>query len=72
VAVGQIGLWPLPMGRASVGYWIAARHRNHGLEVAALHTLTEWAFKLPGLHRLELYVEPWNVGSWRTAEHAGF
>jgi len=24
------------------------------------------------MQHLELYVEPWNVGSWRTAEHAGF
>ena len=28
--------------------------------------------KHPGIERLELYVEPWNEGSWRAAEHVGF
>ena len=27
---------------------------------------------MPGLARLELYVEPWNEGSWRAAEHVGY
>jgi [ribosomal protein S5]-alanine N-acetyltransferase len=27
---------------------------------------------LAGLHRIELYVEPWNEGSWRAAERAGY
>ena len=31
-----------------------------------------WASGLPELERLELYVEPWNRGSWRTAEACGF
>lgn len=31
-----------------------------------------WAVDLPGLDRLELYVEPWNEGSWRAAESAGY
>jgi len=28
--------------------------------------------RLPGIHRLELFIEPTNVASWRTAEGAGF
>jgi ribosomal-protein-alanine N-acetyltransferase len=27
---------------------------------------------LPDVHRLELYVEPWNEGSLRAAERAGY
>ena len=27
---------------------------------------------MPGVERLELYVEPWNEGSWRAAEAAGY
>jgi [ribosomal protein S5]-alanine N-acetyltransferase len=34
--------------------------------------LTEWASSLGGLHRLQLFVEPWNKGSWRAAEGCGF
>jgi ribosomal-protein-alanine N-acetyltransferase len=74
VAVGQIGLWlrNLDHGRASIGYWIAPAARRRGYALDALRTLTTWAEQLPQIDRLELYVEPWNEGSWRTAEHAGF
>jgi PBP1b-binding outer membrane lipoprotein LpoB len=37
------------------------------LTVAALRVLVDWASTLPEIKRLELYVEPWNEGSWRTA-----
>ncbi len=37
-----------------------------------LGVLCDWARTLPQLNRLELYVEPWNEASWRTAERAGF
>lgn len=74
VAVGQIGLWlrNIDHGRASVGYWIAPAARRRGYALDALLTLSAWAEQLPRVDRLELYVEPWNEGSWRTAEHAGF
>lgn len=73
-AVGQIGLWlhHIDQGRASTGYWIDPRCRRRGYARAALHTLTAWALSLDEVHRLELYVEPWNDGSWRTAESCGF
>lgn len=74
-AVGQIGLW-LPNrqeGRASIGYWIGQTHRRQGYAAAALAALSPWAFGAhPDLHRLELFIEPWNIGSLRTAEGAGF
>lgn len=69
---GQIGLWPGRHGRASVGYWVAAFARRRGVAQQALHMLSDWGLTLPGLHRLELYAEPWNEGSWRAAERAGY
>jgi RimJ/RimL family protein N-acetyltransferase len=72
VGLGQIGLWPLGHGRASVGYWVAASARRHRVARRALRMVSEWGLALPGLHRLELYVEPWNEGSWRAAERAGY
>ncbi|WP_433800905.1 GNAT family N-acetyltransferase [Actinomycetospora sp. CA-084318] len=73
-ALGQIGLWPRhpDRGRAAIGYWIGRPHRGAGLVTAALDLLSRWAVTLPGVARLELYVEPWNEGSWRAAERVGF
>ncbi|MDR6508121.1 GNAT family protein [Arthrobacter oryzae] len=73
-AVGQIGLWlkNLSQGRASIGYWVAPSQRGKGVASTALKALSTWGLAQSGIHRLELYVEPWNEGSWRAAEHAGF
>lgn len=73
--VGQIGLWTGMLaanGRASVGYWIGPAFRRRGYATAAIRLVAEWASTLPEVKRLELYVEPWNEGSWRAAESAGF
>ncbi|MBK8731204.1 MAG: GNAT family N-acetyltransferase [Tetrasphaera sp.] len=73
-AVGQIGLWlqDISAGRASIGYWIASHHRRRGLLGPALSTLAQWAWAIEDLHRIEAYVEPWNVPSWRAVEGCGF
>jgi [ribosomal protein S5]-alanine N-acetyltransferase len=73
-AVGSIGLWTrdIASGRASTGYWIGSPFRRRGYARDALRELTAWALSLPEVERLELYVEPWNEGSWRTAEAVGF
>lgn len=73
-AIGQIGLWlhNLNYGRANVGYWVVARERRQGVAYQALHAVSRWGLTLPGIERLELYVEPWNEGSWRTAERVGY
>lgn len=72
VGLGQIGLWPQTHGRASIGYWVSPSARHRGVAQHALQMVSEWGLTLPGLHRLELYVEPWNEGSWRAAERAGY
>jgi ribosomal-protein-alanine N-acetyltransferase len=71
-ARGQIGLWPREPRRASIGYWIAPSQRRMGVATAALRTISKWGLRLSELHRLELYVEPWNEGSWRAAERVGY
>ncbi|GGM48853.1 GNAT family N-acetyltransferase [Microbacterium saperdae] len=74
VAMGQIGLWlrDADRGRVSIGYWVGSRHRRHGIASAALAAISDWGLTLPGVHRVELYVEPANEGSWRVAERCGF
>ena len=73
-AVGQIGLWTheIASGRASTGYWIAPQFRRRGYATAALRTLTAWAMTFQEVQRLQLFVEPWNEGSWRAAEASGY
>ena len=74
-ASARSSLWVhgLREGRASIGYWVgpepprAAARATH-----ALRAVSTWGFSLPGIERLELYVEPWNEPSWRTAERAGY
>jgi ribosomal-protein-alanine N-acetyltransferase len=73
-AVGSIGLWlaHLTMGRASAGYFVAPSARGRGIAAAALTAVTSFGWSIPALHRIELYIEPWNVGSVKTAERAGY
>jgi ribosomal-protein-alanine N-acetyltransferase len=73
-AVGAIGLWlqNLAAGRATAGYSVAGLRRGRGLASSALTALTAFAWTIPALHRVELYIEPWNTGSIRVAENAGY
>lgn len=74
VGVGSIGLWlhEIESGRASIGYWLIASARGHGLAGQALRALAAFAFDELAIPRLHLFVEPWNVASAHTAEFAGF
>lgn len=73
-AVGHCGLWlqELADGRATAGYAIIPAARGRGLATAALSALTGFGWTLSGLHRIALYIEPWNIGSIRTAAAAGY
>lgn len=74
-AVGAIGLWlaaGLAHGRGEIGYSTAPAARGHGYAADALAAVTEFAWTIPQLHRLELHIEAWNVASIRTAERAGY
>lgn len=72
--VGHCGLWlkDLATGRGSAGYSVLPKHRGMGFASDALAALTSFGWSIAGLHRIELYIEPWNVGSIRTAEKAGY
>jgi [ribosomal protein S5]-alanine N-acetyltransferase len=70
LAVGQLGLWPR-VDHASIGYWLVPEARGRGLAAQALALVTEWAFAR-GIPRLELYAEPWNEASLKSARRCGF
>jgi [ribosomal protein S5]-alanine N-acetyltransferase len=59
-------------GRAQVGYGIAPGAKGQSTASDALRALTAFSWTIPVLHRLELYIEPWNTASFRTAERAGY
>jgi RimJ/RimL family protein N-acetyltransferase len=73
-AVGQAGLWlsSLARGRGDIGYWVAGSARGRRAASHAVRAIVGWAHEELKIPRLELYVEPWNVASIRTAEGAGF
>lgn len=60
---------------ADVGYWTAPAVRGRGIAVAALETLTAWAFKTfgaDGLRRLRLLHQVDNHASCRVAQKSGY
>jgi [ribosomal protein S5]-alanine N-acetyltransferase len=73
-AVGGVGLWlrALAQGRAEVGYSVIPSARGRGIAAVALIAVTRFAWTIPALYRIELHIEPWNTGSIRTAEKAGY
>ncbi len=72
--IGAIGLWlrDVAQGRAEVGYWVVKSARGRGVAAGALRAVTAWALGDLRIPRLQLYIEPWNVASARTAERVGF
>lgn len=71
--LGGAGLWlQAPTTTATLGYAVAPSARRRGVATDALTALTAFGWTLPQLDRLELYIEPWNTGSIRAAERAGY
>ncbi len=73
-ALGLMGLWlrDYPLGRAQAGYAVAPAARGRGAAADALRALIVFAWTLPGLHRVELHIEPWNTASTTVADRVGF
>lgn len=73
-AAGFVGIFwrDRDEGRASIGYWTGPDARRRGVTTRAVRLAAGWALDQPGLMRLEAYIEPWNTGSIRVAEGAGF
>jgi [ribosomal protein S5]-alanine N-acetyltransferase len=73
-AVGTIGLGlrDLEAGRATAGFAVSPLHRGRGIATSALKALTSFAWTIPALYRVELYIEPWNNSSIHVAEASGY
>ncbi|HEU4674105.1 MAG TPA: GNAT family protein [Candidatus Limnocylindrales bacterium] len=70
--IGSITRHPPEGHRATIGYWMAPWGRGHGHMARALRLLVDATFATTDLVRLELFTDPDNVASQRTAERAGF
>ena len=59
-------------GRASLGYWVIESFRKQGAAKTTLKGIINWVQNDLKVERLELYVEPWNEASIKTAKSLGF
>jgi ribosomal-protein-alanine N-acetyltransferase len=72
--LGGLGLWlrEIDSGRASIGYWVAPSARSRRYAGWGLRGAVTFAFAVLAIPRLQIFVEPWNIASQRTAVFAGF
>jgi ribosomal-protein-alanine N-acetyltransferase len=72
--LGGLGLWlrEIEDGRASIGYWVIPSARGRHVAGVALRAAVFYAFEVLAIPRLQLFIEPWNAASQRTAEYGGF
>jgi RimJ/RimL family protein N-acetyltransferase len=59
-------------GVAGLGYWLVPAARQRGLASRAIGLMTGWGLDAAGFARVEAWVEPDNVASWRALEVNGF
>ncbi|WP_163103428.1 GNAT family N-acetyltransferase [Peribacillus alkalitolerans] len=73
--IGTIGLFHILRGslqRAIVGYHLSQDHNGKGYATEAVKSVVDYAFNTLQLHRIEAGVMPYNIGSMRVLEKAGF
>ena len=73
--IGQITLGGLIFGAyrgGHIGYWIDQRFSGQGLMSRAVRLLTEFAFEVLQLHRIEINMRPENEPSQKVAQNAGY
>ncbi|MBC9715283.1 GNAT family N-acetyltransferase [Streptomyces sp. TRM66268-LWL] len=72
--LGRIALrdWDLDDGTAEVAYWVLPGARGRGVATGAVRTLTDWALRYAGFHRLALDHSTRNHASCRVATKSGY
>jgi ribosomal-protein-serine acetyltransferase len=58
--------------RLEIGYWVHPAHTRRGLATTASAALTEQAFLLPGINRVEILHDPRNLASAGVPRKLGF
>ena len=67
-----VGWQDHPHGVAEIGYWVRAADRGRGVATRAVRLVSDWAFEVGGVQRLQLRADELNIPSQRVAENAGF
>jgi RimJ/RimL family protein N-acetyltransferase len=62
----------LEAAEGEIGYVVGKEARGRGVATRAAQMLTHWSFDDLRLERLELLINPENIGSKRVAERAGY
>ena len=71
--LGGCGLYArIGAGALEVGYWLASTATGRGIATAAARALTDVAFAMPGVHRVEMRIVPGNVRSLAVPRRLGF
>ncbi|HRH38351.1 MAG TPA: GNAT family N-acetyltransferase, partial [Flavobacteriales bacterium] len=72
--IGVIGPWRLipEHHRGELGYTLAREHWGQGLITEAIAAVVDHSFNVFGLHSLEAWTNPANVGSMCALEKNGF
>ncbi len=73
--VGQVTVGGITWGSlwsAHIGYWVDSRVAGQGVVPTAVALAGDHAFRVVGLHRLEINVRPENTASLRVVEKLGF
>ncbi|WP_164479049.1 GNAT family N-acetyltransferase [Nakamurella antarctica] len=71
--VGSGGLHRRPgPGGLEIGYWVARDHLNQGIATAASRALTDLAFTVPGIERVQITHDVNNLASARIPATLGF
>lgn len=71
--VGGCGLHPrIGPGGQEIGYWVRVGHTGRGYATTAARALTDMAFAMPGVTRVEIHHDVANVASGRIPAKLGF
>ena len=73
--VGHISMYSikrLPFSSSFIGYSIDEMNVGKGLATEAVQLVVKYGMEVVGLHRIEAYVSPRNIGSIRVLEKANF
>jgi len=71
--VGAVHWMPREVpGNAEAAYWLLPEARGRGWIPRALRHMTDWAFSIAGIARMEVLIDLDNAASRRAAEKAGF
>jgi ribosomal-protein-serine acetyltransferase len=73
VVVGSIGMHRRDgPGSIEIGYWVHVDHVGRGYATEAARALTEAAFEVPGIERVEIYHDVTNEISSRIPQRLGY